>query len=165
MGRGNSALLSEGTLHVANLKSGKWIPVTIEAVTKAFANEKFKNPAGVSGKREELQKKFQNQGDVVTYCHEAAVILGGMPTDRPEDIEISPFDNTVFICHTNNDAHGNIHGHITRIFEKDNDLGAQSLTLRSLPQEAANPASVHLTIWHSIRMEIYGLLPTFPPAA
>ncbi len=27
LGRGNSALLSEGTLHVANLKSGKWIPV------------------------------------------------------------------------------------------------------------------------------------------
>lgn len=124
LGRGNSALLSEGTLYVANLKSGKWVPVTIEAVTKALDNEKFKNPAGVSGKREELQKKFQTQGDVVTYCHEAALILGGTPTDRPEDIEISPFDNTVFICHTNNDTHGNIHGHITRIFELDNDLGA-----------------------------------------
>ncbi|MBD0379078.1 PhoX family protein [Paenibacillus sedimenti] len=124
LGRGNSALLTEGTLYVANLKSGKWIPVTYEAVSKALSNEKFKAPAGVSGKREDLQKKFQSQGDVVTYCHEAALILGGMPTDRPEDIEISPFDNTVFICHTNNDSHGNIHGHITRIFEKDNDLGA-----------------------------------------
>jgi uncharacterized protein len=124
LGRQNSDLLSEGTLYVADLKSGKWIPVTYEALAKALSNEKVKIPAGVNGKREDLLKKFQNDGDVVTYCHEAALILGGMPTDRPEDIEISPFDNTVFICHTNNDAHGNIHGHITRIFEKNNDLGA-----------------------------------------
>jgi uncharacterized protein len=124
LGRGNTDLLSEGTLYVANLKSGKWIAVTIEALKKVLDNEKFKAPAGVKGTREELLKKFQTQGDVVTNCHEAALILGGMPTDRPEDIEISPFDNTVFICHTNNDNHGNIHGHITRIFEKDNDLGA-----------------------------------------
>ncbi len=69
-------------------------------------------------------EKYETQGDVVTYCHEAARLVGGTPTDRPEDIEISPFDNTIFICHTNNDSHGNIHGHITRIFETDNDLGA-----------------------------------------
>ncbi len=124
LGRGNSKLLEEGTLYVANLKSGKWIPMTYEAVSAKLADDKFKVPSSVGSTREELQKLFQNQGDVVTYCHESAMILGGMPTDRPEDIEISPFDNTVFICHTNNDAHGNIHGHITRFFELDNDLGA-----------------------------------------
>ncbi|PZE20858.1 DUF839 domain-containing protein [Paenibacillus xerothermodurans] len=122
-GRANSDLLAEGTLYVANLKSGKWIAMTYDAVSKALSDEKFKVPSGVDGKKEDVIKKFKSQGDVVTYCHEAAMILGGMPTDRPEDIEISPFDNTVFICHTNNDSHGNVHGHITRIFEKDNDLG------------------------------------------
>jgi secreted PhoX family phosphatase len=123
-GRSNAALLEEGTLYVANLKSGKWIPVTIEEVTKKLSDPKYKNPYGVSGTKDELQKKFKTQADVVTYCHEAALIVGGMPTDRPEDIEISPFDNTVFICHTNNDTHGNIHGHITRIFESNGDLGS-----------------------------------------
>lgn len=123
-GRSNSALLEEGTLYVASLKSGKWLPVTIEAVTKVLNNEKFKNPYGVSASKEELLKKYKSQADVVTYCHEAALLVGGTPTDRPEDIEISPFDNTVFICHTNNDIHGNIHGHLTRIFESGNDLGA-----------------------------------------
>ncbi|SDC45930.1 hypothetical protein SAMN02799630_00272 [Paenibacillus sp. UNCCL117] len=123
-GRANSDLLAEGTLYVANLKSGKWIPLTYEAMAKTLDNEKFKAPAGVKGTREELQKLFQSQADIVTNCHEAALILGGMPTDRPEDVEISPFDNTIFICHTNNDSHGNIHGHITRIFEKDNDLAS-----------------------------------------
>lgn len=125
-GRGNSELLSDGTLYVANLKSGTWAALTIEAVIKALENPKFKAPAGVKGTAEDLKKKFKSQGDVVTNCHEAALILGGTPTDRPEDIEVSPFDNTVFICHTNNDLHGNIHGHITRIFEQDDDLGATS---------------------------------------
>ncbi|WP_076335737.1 alkaline phosphatase PhoX [Paenibacillus sp. FSL H8-0548] len=111
-GRANSSLLEEGTLYVANLKSGKWVPVTLEEVTKAIKE------------KPDLQKKFKTQGDVVTYCQEAALLVGGTPTDRPEDIEISPFDNTIFICHTNNDNHGNIHGHITRIFEVNNDLGS-----------------------------------------
>lgn len=123
-GRMNSLLLSEGTLYVANFKSGKWVPVTYENVSKLLGDEKFKAPSGVKGTREELNKLFQSEADVVTSCHEAALIVGGTPTDRPEDIEISPFDNTVFISHTNNDNHGNIHGHITRIFEKDNDLGS-----------------------------------------
>ncbi|MDP4097800.1 DUF839 domain-containing protein [Paenibacillus sp. P96] len=111
-GRANSALLEDGTLYVADLKKGVWHPVTLEAVTKAATED----PS--------LLDKFTSQGDVVTYCQEAAKLVGGTPTDRPEDIEISPFDSTVFICHTNNDNHGNIHGHITRIFEAGNDLGA-----------------------------------------
>lgn len=112
LGRGNAKLLEEGTLYVANLKAGKWEPVTLESVRRKL-----------EGKPEEL-KRWNSQGDVVTNCHDAARLVGGTPTDRPEDIEISPFDNTVFICHTNNDSHGNIHGHITRIFEAGNDLGA-----------------------------------------
>lgn len=124
LGRANSALLEDGTLYVANLKSGKWVPVTYEAIAKLLANTGFKASTGVKGTRDELLAKFRNQGDVVANCHEAALIVGGTPTDRPEDIEISPFDNTVFIAHTNNDTHGNIHGHITRIFEKDDDLGS-----------------------------------------
>lgn len=125
-GRSNSDLLSEGTLYVANLKGGQWAEVSIDAVKKVLHNDKFKAPSGVKGTKEELLQKFQTQGDVVTNCHEAALLVGGTPTDRPEDVEISPFDNTVFICHTNNDNHGNIHGHITRIFETDNDLGSTS---------------------------------------
>ncbi|XID92699.1 PhoX family protein [Paenibacillaceae bacterium WGS1546] len=123
-GRRNSDLLSEGTLYAANLKSGKWMEVSIDEVRKALEKDGFKAPNGVKGTQEELLQKFQTQGDVVTYCAEAALLVGGTPTDRPEDVEVSPFDNTIFICHTNNDNHGNIHGHITRIFEKDDDLGA-----------------------------------------
>ncbi|MDN4071753.1 PhoX family protein [Fictibacillus terranigra] len=112
LGNKNSKLLEEGTLYAADLKNGKWLPLTLDAVQNA-----------AKGKSNVL-KKFQTQGDVVANCHEAAILLGATPTDRPEDVEISPLDQTVFIAHTNNDKHGNIHGHITRFFEKDSDHGA-----------------------------------------
>lgn len=116
-GRNNSKLLEEGTLYVANMKKGAWVAMTIDAVREAA--EKAKN-------KDELLATFHTQGDVVVHVHDAAMLLGGTPTDRPEDIEISPFDSTLFIAHTNNDSHGNIHGHITRFFEENNDLGAMS---------------------------------------
>ncbi|MBU8770670.1 PhoX family protein [Cytobacillus oceanisediminis] len=111
-GKANADLLEEGTLYVANMGSGKWMPLTIENVQKA-----------VKGNAD-LLKKFQTQADVAVHCHEAALLVGGTPTDRPEDVEISPFDKTVFIAHTNNDKHGNFHGHITRFIEEGDDLGA-----------------------------------------
>jgi len=123
-GRSNSALLEEGTLYAADMKKGKWIALTIEAVQKLLNDEKFKVPSTVKGKKEDLAAKYQTQADVLVNTHEAAMLLGATPTDRPEDIEICPFDNTFFVAHTNNDLHGNIHGHITRFFEKDSDLGA-----------------------------------------
>lgn len=111
-GKGNADLLEEGTLYVANMGSGKWVPLTIENVQNAAKGNA------------DLLKKFQTQADVAVHCHEAALLVGGTPTDRPEDVEISPFDKTVFIAHTNNDKHGNFHGHITRFIEGGDDLGA-----------------------------------------
>ncbi len=113
-GRENSKLLEEGTLFVADMKKGKWVALTVENVQ-----------AGIKkAKKDDLLVKFQTQADVLVHAAEAALLVGGTPTDRPEDVEISPFDNTLFIAHTNNDKHGNFHGHLTRFFEKNNDLGA-----------------------------------------
>lgn len=111
-GKANADLLEEGTLYVANMGSGEWVPLTIENVQK------------IAKGKADLLKKFQTQADVAVHCHEAALLVGGTPTDRPEDVEISPFDKTVFIAHTNNDKHGNFHGHITRFIEDGDDLGA-----------------------------------------
>ena len=105
-------LLEEGTLYVANMKKGEWVAMTIENVK-----------AAIKGKAD-LEAKYQTQADVLVYADEASILLGGTPTDRPEDVEISPFDKTIFIAHTNNDRHGNFHGHITRFIEDNNDLGS-----------------------------------------
>ncbi|MFE4430798.1 PhoX family protein [Peribacillus butanolivorans] len=123
-GKGNSKLLEEGTLYAANMKTGVWVALTLTAVQKALNEEKFKVPFGVNATKDELLSIFKTQADVMINAHFAALILGATPTDRPEDLEIHPVDNTIFIAHTNNDVHGNIHGHITRFFEKDGDLGA-----------------------------------------
>lgn len=120
-GKENSKLLEDGTLYVADMKSGKWIPVTIEALKELMNKEGWKPSKGTA---EEWKQKYVSQANVVVNTHEVAMALGGTPTDRPEDVEISPFDNSFFVCHTNNDSHGNIHGHITRYFEKNSDLGA-----------------------------------------
>jgi uncharacterized protein len=111
-GKANADLLEEGTLYVANMGKGTWEPLTIDNVRKAAKDNK------------ELLAKFQTQADVLVHTHEAALLVGGTPTDRPEDVEISPFDKTVFIAHTNNSAHGNFHGHITRFIEDNDDLGS-----------------------------------------
>ncbi|KAA9031222.1 PhoX family protein [Niallia endozanthoxylica] len=111
-GRANSKLLEEGTLYVANMKKGQWVPMTLETVQ-----------AAIKGKAD-LEAKYQTQADVLVYADEASLLIGGTPTDRPEDVEISPFDKTIFIAHTNNDKHGNFHGHITRFIEDNNDLGS-----------------------------------------
>ncbi|WP_370529811.1 PhoX family phosphatase [Alkalihalobacillus sp. AL-G] len=111
-GKKNSKLLEAGTLYVASFKKGAWLPLTVGAVREAAADDK------------EVLEKFQAQADVVVNAHEAAILIGGTPTDRPEDVEISPFDGTIYVAHTNNDRHGNMHGHITRFFEKDDDHGS-----------------------------------------
>ncbi|SFE60586.1 PhoX family protein [Alteribacillus iranensis] len=111
-GKGNSQLLEDGTLYVADMSKGRWLALTIDAVREAADGN------------EELLEKFQTQADVLVNTHEAAMLIGGTPTDRPEDVEISPFDRSIFIAHTNNDLHGNIHGHITRFIEKNDDLGS-----------------------------------------
>jgi len=106
VGKANAKLLEEGTLYAADFKKGNWIAITLENVEK-------KAPG-----------KYKSQGEVLVHASEVAILLGATPTDRPEDLEISPLDSTIFIAHTNNDKHGNIHGHITRLFEKDDDLGS-----------------------------------------
>jgi secreted PhoX family phosphatase len=111
-GTANAALLEDGTLYAANMGSGKWVPLTLENVQKAAKGKK------------EMMDKFQTQADVLVYADEAARLIGGTPTDRPEDVEISPFDNTIYIAHTNNSNHGNFHGHITRFIEDNNDHGS-----------------------------------------
>lgn len=123
-GRANSELLTEGTLYAADMKKGRWIALTVDAVQRALKDAKFKAPSAVKLSQADLLKKYAAQADVLVNAAEVAVLLGATPTDRPEDLEISPFDSSIFIAHTNNDKHGNIHGHITRFFEKDNDLGA-----------------------------------------
>ena len=94
--------LDKGTLHVANVEEGKWLPLDLE-----------QSPV--------LKKHFKTQIDVLTYCREAGRILGATPMNRPEDIEIHPKTNEVFICLSNNAKKLDFHGSILKISEDKND--------------------------------------------
>jgi secreted PhoX family phosphatase len=99
-GKENSRLLERGTLYVANLEKGMWLPLDLE-----------KSPA--------LKSKFRTQGEVLVNAREAAKLLGATPLDRPEDVEVHPIDKSVYLALTNNDRHGNYYGQILRFVEED----------------------------------------------
>ena len=94
--------LSEGTLYVASLTFGKWIPIQ-------YQDSKV------------LQKFFKNQTEVLIRLREAAKYLGGTPLDRPEDIEIDPINGNVLVSLTNNSTVKNYYGSILKIVEDGND--------------------------------------------
>jgi hypothetical protein len=106
----NLKLFEEGTLYVAAFRDGEWLPVVWEG-----NEETLGNPDNVGG------YKLTNQADVLTYCHRAAIALGGTPTDRPEGIAMHPVTKDIFVAFTNNNDHGNVHGHITVITETNKD--------------------------------------------
>ncbi len=94
--------LREGKLYVADTKKGEWLSLVYE-------------------EQEILQKNFKNQTEVLVRLREAAVLVGGTPLHRPEDIEIDPLSGNVLISLTNNKAKGDYHGEILKIEEEDND--------------------------------------------
>ena len=92
--------LLEGTLYVANTIMGRWIPLDY-------------NESPV------LQAKFKSQTEVLIRLREAARYVGGDPLDRPEDIEIDPFNGNILVSLTNNSTKGNYTGSILKIVEDE----------------------------------------------
>ena len=93
--------LETGTLYVAQLETGKWIPLDI------------KNP--------QLKNKFKNQTELLIRTREAAKLVNATKMDRPEDCEIDPITGHVFLNCTNNVPAGRPYGSIYKFVEKDND--------------------------------------------
>ncbi len=105
--------LEKGTLYVANLEEGRWIPLDYN-----------KNPV--------LRKQFSNQLDVLIHCREAARLAGGTPLNRPEDIEIDPQTGDVYVALTNNLPKGDYFGRILRLREQDANPEALQFTTGTL---------------------------------
>lgn len=93
--------LDQGTLYVAQLESGRWIPLDIR-----------KNPI--------LKKHFKDQTEVLVHTRKAAHLVGGTPLDRPEDIAIDPKTRSIYIALTKNYS-GNHYGSLLKIGEKNAD--------------------------------------------
>lgn len=98
--------LEKGELFVADIINGKWLSLDIN-----------KQPL--------LKNEFKDQTEILTFCREAARMLGATPCDRPEDIEINPHNGDVLVTLTNNKPRGNYHGSILKISEKNDYSGTE----------------------------------------
>lgn len=93
--------LDSGTLYVANLEKGQWIPLDLN------------NPL--------LKKKFKNQTELLIRTREAAHAVEATKLDRPEDCEIDPITGYIYLNCTNNVPAGRPYGSIHKFIEKNND--------------------------------------------
>ncbi|CAG7633784.1 PhoX family protein [Paenibacillus allorhizosphaerae] len=131
-GKANSNLLTDGILYAADLIRGRWIEITVQAVRDALNDLRFSLPSALEYTREELLGLFREEADVYVYTSEAALILGATPTDRPKTVQTSPQEGLLFVTHTNNTAHGNLHGQISRLMEKNGDYGALEFSFETV---------------------------------
>ena len=100
--------LTTGNLYVASLEQKKWIPVDYD-------------------QHKILQENFESQLEVLTYLREASKLIGGTELDRPEDIDIDPLEQGVYIALTNNYLKNNFHGSILKIVENGNKHDSEIL--------------------------------------
>jgi uncharacterized protein len=96
----NMDLLEDGDLYVADFERNTWQLMD-------FA------------KRAELKANFKSQADVLVNCDKSSKMVGGTECNRPEDIQIHPLDQSVYIAFTNNSTKGDPFGSIVRIIESD----------------------------------------------
>lgn len=101
--------LEEGTLYVANLEQGKWIPLTLN--------------------HPQLKGQFKDEMDLKIRTRQAAALVGGTRLDRPEDCEIDPLNGAIYLCCTNNDKAGRPFGALLKFMEKNNDFASEEFSV------------------------------------
>lgn len=82
-----------------------------------------------------LGQVYSDIGAIVTDAFRAANLIGATPTGRPEDLEVHPFDRSVFIAFTDRaTAAGspftNVHGEIVRLVEEGDGTGTRFTWMR-----------------------------------
>jgi uncharacterized protein len=114
-GKANRRLLADGTLHVADTKRGRWIPL---------------DPA----RQRVLRRHGFDMARVGVNTRTAAKLVGGTPLARPEDVEVHPVTGEVYVALTSwqpkgakkqtEDYFPDVAGALGRLRERAGDAGA-----------------------------------------
>lgn len=110
----NMKLLEDGDLYVAKLDKEPNVPSKKNLAGKgSWELLSVDNP--------KLKNKFKNQAELLIETRAAAKELKATALDRPEDLEISPIDKSVFVSLTNNGPKLNFYGSIMKIKEENEE--------------------------------------------
>lgn len=91
--------LDHGTLYVANVTAGRWLPISLSKNTI-------------------LRAHFTDEVEVMVRTREAARLVGGSGLDRPEDVEWDRETGAVFVCLTGAKK-DNPYGSIAKVTERE----------------------------------------------
>jgi secreted PhoX family phosphatase len=124
------ALLSRGRLYAAVFNrdgSGEWRELA--PATAIRPNPRSSLPAIPRGATT-LGQVYANPGAIVTDAFRASNLIGATPTGRPEDIEVHPLDQTVYIAFTAgatapDHLFPNTYGELWRIVEEGDGTGTR----------------------------------------
>jgi secreted PhoX family phosphatase len=139
--RSNATLLETGTLYVAKFHGDS--PASEIDGTGALPADGAFDGWGewVALTTDEMSHvPGMSVAEVLCFTRQAGDKIGATKMDRPEDVEPSPVDGTVYIACTNNSDRGKVgkaapdeanprssnkHGHVIELVEKGNDSAAQ----------------------------------------
>jgi len=112
---GFSNLLSEGKLYVARFydaSNGKTISPSLDPAETGVGEW-----LEISLADKRIARRYRNEAEMLIHSREAAKLIGASKLDRPEDLEVSPHDGSIYISLTRNLSRANTRGSIIRIME------------------------------------------------
>ena len=142
----NMQLLSAGRLFSARFNAngtGEWIELAPSAALNPSTGTVVPAiPAGATT----LAGVYGSQGNILIDAYRASNLVGATPTARPEDVEVHPMDNSVYIAFTANaTAPGslftNVFGELVRIVENSADGTGTTFTWQRWKAGGPNDAA------------------------
>ena len=118
----NKGLLADGRLFSAQFNAdgtGRWIELAPGTALNAIPDRRCRRSRPAPPR---LAAVYGTQGNILIDAYRASNLAGATPTARPEDVEVHPADNSVFIAFTanataQNSLFTNIYGELVRLVE------------------------------------------------
>jgi uncharacterized protein len=143
----NKGLLGDGRLYSAQFNAdgtGRWIELAPGTTLNTYPGSQVPTvPAGATT----LGAVYGTQGNILIDAYRASNLVGATPTARPEDVEVHPSDNSVYIAFTanataTNSLFTNIYGELVRLIESSGDGLGTSFTWQRWKAGGPNNAAL-----------------------